>query len=540
MAPLVRSVLTAIAAASVLLAAAPQAQTPPRLLVVLVVDQMRADYLTRFRDTWTAGLRLLLEQGAVFDNTAYPYLSTWTCAGHATVGTGTFPRTHGMITNRWWRRDERRTAECTDDAEAPAVTYGRASRTANSAKLLLVPTLADELRAQKPGARVVAVSLKSRSAISLAGHAGDAVTWFDDVAGSFVTSRAFAQAPVPAVQRFVARDPYEADENRDWTLRDAATSYAARDAGAGERPPAPWTSLFPHRLQGQKPLDPQFFDIWQTSPFADAYLGRMAAALVDDLALGQRDATDFLAVGFSALDEVGHDFGPSSREVDDTLRRLDATIGALIAHLDQRVGRDRYVLALTADHGVAPIAQPGQGGRVFTEDVRDRIEATLRDRFGPRDDGPFVEAINEPYVYLAPGVFERLRSDTAAFAAVRTAVVAIPGVARVLRTDRLSTTSPDRIVRAAALSHAPSHGGDLLVIPQPRFYFSARALQNATTHGSPYAYDTRVPLILLGGRIAPQHITRAATPADVAPTLAALAGVRLPSAEGRVLSEAVR
>jgi predicted AlkP superfamily pyrophosphatase or phosphodiesterase len=540
MAPLVRVACAAIVAAVILCTASPRAQTPPRLLVVLVVDQMRADYLTRFRHTWTGGLRLLLEQGAVYDHTTYPYLATWTCAGHATIGTGTFPHTHGMITNRWWRRDERRTAECTDDASAPAVSYGRASRTANSAKQLRVPTLADELRMQKPGARVVAMSLKSRSAITLAGHAGDAITWFDEGAGAWVTSSAFTPGPVPAVERFMARDPFEADQGRVWALRDPAARYAARDAGAGERPPAPWTSLFPHRLQGQKPLGSQFFDIWQTSPFADAYLGRMAAALVDDLALGQRDVTDFLAIGFSALDEVGHDFGPDSREVDDTLRHLDTTIGTLIAHLDDRVGRDRYVLALSADHGVAPIAQPGAGGRIFTEDIRDRIEDTLRDRLGPRDDAPFVDAVSEPHVYLAPGVGDRLRAEAAAFAAVRTAVEAIPGVARVMRTDRLSATSPDRLVRAAALSVASSSAGDLIVVPRPGFYFSTRVLSNATTHGSPYEYDTHVPLILLGGRIASRHVARPVTPADIAPTLAALAGVRLPLAEGRVLREVVR
>lgn len=540
MMPLARCGLAAVAVVCSLVAAAPRAQTAPRLLVMVVVDQMRADYLTRFRTTWTSGLRLLLDQGAVFDNNAYPYLATWTCAGHATVGTGTFPHTHGMITNRWWRRDERRTAECTDDADAAAISYGRASRTANSGRHLRVPTLADELRAQKPGARVVALSLKSRSAISMAGHAGDAVTWFDDAAGAWVTSRAFSPGPVPAVQRFIARDAFEADQGRDWTLKDAATRYAARDAGAGERPPAPWTSLFPHRLQGQKPLDPQFFDVWQTSPFADAYLGRMAAALVDDLALGQRDTTDFLAVGFSALDEVGHDFGPSSREVDDTLRHLDATLGALVTHLDTRVGRERYVLALTADHGVAPIAQPRAGGRVFTEDLRDRFEEVLRERLGPKDDGPYVDAISEPHVYLAPGVFDRLRDDTAALAAVRTAVEALPGVARVLRTDRLSASSRDSIVRAAALSHAPGNSGDLMVVSRPGFYFSTRVLSNATTHGSPYAYDTRVPLIVLGGGIAPRHVARATTPADIAPTLAALAGVRLPLAEGRALGEILR
>ncbi len=531
----------AVAAALLLFTAAPRTQPAgPRLLVILVVDQMRADYLSRFRDTWRGGFRELLDRGVVFDRAAYPYLATWTCAGHATIGTGAFPRAHGMIANRWWRRDERRVAECTDDPKAPAVSYGRPAKAGYSAAQLLVPTLADELRAQQPGARVAVVSLKSRSAITLAGRAPDAVTWFDDDAGSFVTSRAFAGGPLPAVQRFVARDPYEADEGRSWTLRDDPATYRARDAGAGERPPAPWNSLFPHVVKGVQPRDAFFFDIWQTSPFADAYLGRMAAALVDELSLGQRDATDFLGVSFSSLDEVGHDFGPHSREVDDMLRHLDVTLGALVAHLDRRVGRERYVLALTADHGVVPIAQPQQGGRIFTEDVRDRIEETLAARLGPAPDGRYVDAVTEPFVYLAPGVFDRLRADAPALAAVRAAVLDLPGVSRVLRADRLSSASADPIVRAAALTTASAHAGDLLVVPRPRFYFAQRVLANATTHGTPYAYDTRVPLIVMGGGLRARHVTRAVTPADIAPTLGALAGVRLASAEGRVLPEVAR
>src|SRR5215213_10226 len=161
------------------------AQTPPKLVVIVVVDQMRADYLTRYDRHWRSGFRTLLREGAVFENAHYPYFSTVTCAGHATIGTGTFPHTHGMLTNGWWRRDERRAPECTADPDVQAVSYGAPVQVGSSPKQLLVPTLADEMRAQKPRARVVALSLKSRAAITLAGHAADAVVWFEDAAATF-------------------------------------------------------------------------------------------------------------------------------------------------------------------------------------------------------------------------------------------------------------------------------------------------------------------------------------------------------------------
>ena len=208
-----------------------QVPAPPRLLVVVVVDQMRADYLDRFDRHWHAGFRTLLDQGTRFDDNRYPYFDTWTCPGHTTIGTGTLPRTHGMISNRWWQRDSRRSEECTDDAAAPHVLFGeslrgqtRAANTADeptsgdSPKRLLVPTLADELRRQRPGARVVSLSHKARSAIGLAGHGGDAVIWYEPADGSLATSTAFAPAPVPAVSRFLERRPIARDEGRPWAL----------------------------------------------------------------------------------------------------------------------------------------------------------------------------------------------------------------------------------------------------------------------------------------------------------------------------------
>jgi len=529
-----------IAVFAVITIGQPRAQTQPRLLVVLVVDQMRADYLQRFDRHWRSGFRTLLDKGSVFDNARYPYLGTVTCAGHSTIGTGALPHTHGMISNGWWLRDEHRVEGCTADAASPDISYGRPARLGNSAVNLLVPTLADELRMQKPGARVVTMSLKARSAIGLAGHGGDAVVWFDDLSGSWATSRAYASAPVPAVKEFLDKNPIEKDLGREWTLTAPPASYMSRDAGVGERPLPGWNGLFPHVIKGRGGVDAQFFDQWQATPFADAYLVRLATSLVDDLSMGQRSTTDFLGISFSTLDEVGHSFGPDSREIEDVLRQLDATIGALIERLDARIGRANYVLALSADHGVAPNAVAPRGGRIAPEDVRERIEETLAAELGPLAKGTYVDAVSFTDVYFMPGVFDRLRSSAKAMSAVEHAVKEIPGVAAVLRADQLSATSGDAATRSAALSYMSGRSGDLIVVPQEYWYFSGRNATFATTHGTHHEYDIHVPLILFGGGIRAAHVATTVTPADIAPTLGRLAGVQLSKAEGHALSEAVR
>ena len=263
-----------------------RAADTPRLLVTVVVDQLRADYLQQFNKHWKNGFRTLLDQGMVFENARYPYLVTVTCAGHATIGTGALPHKHGMINNTWWQRKERVLTVCSSDPATTEISYGRPIRLGNSAVHLLTPTLADELRAQKPGARVVSVSMKARSAITLAGQAADAVVWFDDPSGSWATSKAFASGPVPAVKEFVEKYPYEKDLGRVWTLSGPPESYLMRDAGIGERPPTGWNGLFPHPINGRGGIDAQFFALWQATPLADAYLGRMAASLVDSFKLG--------------------------------------------------------------------------------------------------------------------------------------------------------------------------------------------------------------------------------------------------------------
>jgi predicted AlkP superfamily pyrophosphatase or phosphodiesterase len=545
--------LALASAALILISARPPSatQTPassqrPKLLVVLVVDQMRADYLTTFNNRWRWGFRRLLETGAVFDRAEYPYLNTVTCAGHSTIGTGTFPHTHGMVLNAWWHRDIHKTLNCMEDAEAPAVTYGPPSAMGNSPRRLMVDTLADTLRAANADARVVTVSLKPRSAIGLAGHAGT-VTWYDDSVGAFSTSRAFASRPVPAVKSFVDANPIARDLGKAWTLRYPAGSYRFADDGRGERPPDRWNRTFPHQMPAGRSSDRRFWELWQESPFSDVYLGRIAASLVDELQLGQRDAIDFLGVSFSALDVVGHDFGPNSREIEDLLVRLDETIGTLLEHLDRRVGRDKYVLGLSADHGVAPIpkgdASGQQGGRIVIDDLQSRIEQALVTQFGPADKASlphgYVEAMNFVYAYLAPGVFDRLVANPAAMKAVERAALGVTGVERVLRRDQLSTSSSDPLVRAAAFSQYPDRSGDLIVTPRPYWFLAPRSDTAATTHGTAHSYDKEVPVIVMGAGVKAGHYATAVTPADIAPTLANQAGIPMSHAEGRVLREAL-
>ena len=533
--------LTALAAV-VLVSTAASGQQPIRLVVIVVLDQFRADYLTTFASHWRDGFRTLLAEGAVFSRAAYPYLHTDTCAGHFTIGTGTFPRTHGMVSDLWWDRDSRRSIECTDDEQSPLVSYGRPSKLGKSARRSMAPSLADELRRQKPGTRVVALSMKARSAIGLAGQDGDAIIWFEESAGvgAFVTSRAFSAEPVPAVRAFLARQSFENDFGKAWTLRDSREAYRNADAGVGERPRQPWTGLFPHEIKGATDNRDDAVALWRASPFSDAYLGRMAHDLVDAFKLGSRDATDFLGIGFSSSDTVGHPFGPASRELEDTVARQDDLLGALIRHLDARVGRGRYVLAVSADHGVSDVPVTRGASRVASEDVRERIEDILINRLGAPPAGSRYIVAAGDFIRFADGIFDRIRADAGLMAAIEKAVMTIPGVDRVLRKDRLSDRSSDPIVRAAALTNFEGRSGDLIIVAKPNWPIGGRAVGEAGSHGSPHDYDQNVPIILFGAGIKAGRYDQAATPADVAPTLARIAGIRMGKAEGRVLTEALR
>lgn len=529
--------------------AAQKTTNAPKLVVVLVVDQMRGDYPERFGYQWTKGLRRLMERGARFRQAAYAYMNTITCAGHSTISTGSNPATHGIILNAWWDREAGKQVSCTEDPKAQTISYGAAAKGGHSAFRLEVPTLADELRAQPGGkTRVVTMAVKARAAIMLAGHRADAATWFDSGSGAWVTTSAFTAAPVPFVESFVKSHPVERDFGKTWTRALPESAYLFEDAAEGEKPPEGWSETFPHPLGGQseKP-DARFYRLWAESPFGDAYVGEMAAATVDALELGKGQGTDYLAISFGTLDSVGHAFGPHSHEVQDTLVRLDATIGTLLAHLDRAVGAKNYVVAFSADHGVAPIPERMvregiNAGRVVTGEVVARVEKALEPLLGA---GKHVARMTYPDLYFMPGVYAKLQADPAAMRAVKEAISGVPGVWRIYRSEELQDAkgSGDAMMRAAALSYYPGRSGDMVVVPKPYWFFVNEAKSipagSATTHGTSHGYDQHVPVILMGRGIKGGEYLNAASPADIAPTLAFLCGITMARADGRVLAEAL-
>ena len=508
-------------------AATPPAGGKPTLIVVLVTDQMRTDYLQRAAPHLTGGLRRLTTEGAWFTEAAYPYLNTITCAGHSTIGTGALPYNHGMVLNAWHDRGTGRDRACTSDPDVKNIGYTGTPTGGDSARWLLVPTLGQRVR--EAGGRSVAMSLKPRSAITLGGQGATSIVWLDDRQG-WTTSTAFTKAPLPWLQEFITSHPIAADAGKTWQRALPAAAYAGPDDATGERFPQGWTRTFPHPLN--KSAGTEFMSQWTRTPFADEYLARMAMASVDALQLGQRGSLDFLAVSFSTLDLVGHQFGPASHEVQDIVVRLDRSIGMLLDHLDARVGRGRYVVGFSSDHGVAPMPeQTSAAGRQASTQTVAAIDKALVPILGP---GKYAQQSVYTDLYLVPGVLDKLKANPQATTAVLDALRALPGVEHAFRADDVATEaarrSEDPVKRAAALSHHPARSGDLIIVPKQHWLLST---SSATTHGTLYPYDQRVPVLFYGPGVKAGQRTGRATPADIAPTLARLVNFSFRAPDGQ-------
>ena len=338
-----------------------------------------------------------------------------------------------------------------------------------------------------------------------------------------------------------------------WERAKPEASYKYTDRAPGE--PAD-RGTFPHLFNEPVRLSDNTASIlgsWDETPLADEYLGALAEHLITEERLGQRQTTDFLGVGFSALDVIGHIYGPRSHEVQDVLIRLDATIGRLLALLDAKVGRDRYVLAFSSDHGVAAMPEQtfpapdggdasasgrggGRGGaigRVTAGNVANAVEAALDKQFGR---GHYVEALATPYLYFVPGVLERIRSDSSAMKAVEAAVLGVRGMSRVYWSADIAATTPttDRLLIGLRRSYYAGRSGDLAIVYERNW-----TGPTGVNHGSQQDYDTRVPVAFLGAGIAPGQHAGAASPVDIVPTLSTLTGVRMSRTDGRVLREAL-
>jgi type I phosphodiesterase/nucleotide pyrophosphatase len=497
-----------------------------RLVLLIAVDQFRYDYLTRFRADYSGGLRRLLTDGAVFTNANLEHYPTVTAVGHATMLTGATPSESGIIGNDWFDRETGTTVTSVSDSTVTVV--GSPTGSAASPRRLLVSTVGDELklasRAAKGAAeapRVFSISLKDRSAILPGGRSADAAYWWDTKSGRFVTSSYYTAALSPWVQTY--NDLKRADRyaGRTWApLATPALSLRTLPADVGA------------------PL----YDAVYGSPFGNDELLAFATELLQKEALGTRHVTDLLSVSFSSNDSVGHTYGPDSPQVRDIAIRTDATIGELLRTVDRLVGLSHVLVAFTTDHGVAPVpetltARGLPGGRITTKDLFDPLQRALTTQFG---EGKWLLATAGSAPYLNYELIDSLKLDAAAVRRVAaTAMTQLPHVARVYTRDQLlrGEVANDRIGSRVLRGFNARRSGDLEIILEPYWMRQAQG----TTHGTPYNYDAHIPIILMGPRIRAGEYAEAVALNDLAPTLATLVGVEIPSASvGRVLTEALR
>lgn len=490
---------------AVLCAALAAAAAPPKLVVAIVVDQFRYDYLTRFRSSYHAGFERLLTQGAVFTNARYEQFPTVTAVGHSTFLSGATPALSGIVGNEWFDRETAKTvASVSDDT----VKLLGAAGAGASPRRLLVSTVGDELKMARTGSKVVGISLKDRSAILPAGHMADGAYWFDPRAGSFVSST-FYFAELPA-----------------WVVAYNASRPADAYRGA-------------HWLNHTMPADNSAYAELERSPFGNDLVENFVERAVQTEKLGQRNVTDLLAVSFSANDYVGHAWGPDSPEVKEVSIQTDRVFGKLFAFLDAAVGKGNVLVVFTADHGVAPVPEANAarrmpGGRMPPGVVRKAVDAALAAKFG---EGKWILAgLGESAFYFDQDLIRKNKLDprdvqrTAADAAR-----GVPHVFRVYTRDMLLTAAVDLDVgRRVMNGFYPPRGPDLYVLLEPYWLYGS----GGTTHSTTFSYDAHVPVIFMGPGIKPGRYDQSIAVNDVAPTLATYLDIETPSGSvGRCLSE---
>jgi predicted AlkP superfamily pyrophosphatase or phosphodiesterase len=537
--------------------------TRPRLVLLIVVDQFRYDYLERFGDLFVEnGLKRLMNDGALWTDANFDHMPTYTAPGHATMMTGTWPEENGIIANDWYDRDAQKMVSNVSDPDdkAGASAYqlfgGGAQERASTPRRLTASTLGDELRlATNDRSKVIGISIKDRAAILPAGRHASAAYWFSALTGNMVsTSYYFAQLPA-WVERFNSAHRVDELMGRQWTrLLPGEAEYLKRagvDAPAWEKSGKDTDAdvSFPHAIN--KAQSGEIYAPLDVSPFSNDLLLDFAEQAIVNEGLGDDADTDVLTLSFSANDYVGHRYGPYSQEMMDITLRTDRQIAALLNFVNQRTGLQNTLVVFTADHGVAPIPEQAaalklDGARISNQQVLEAVKTEIRKRYG-RKDAPedstadYILNLSNGNLYFNRAALRRDRIDSEELERVAgEAALQVSGINRYFTRSQLQREEivpTDMIARRVLHGFNARRSGDVILIPDPYKYLDTTI---QATHGSPYSYDTHVPLIIMGPGIISGRYHQAATPADIAPTLALLLRVQAPSnSTGRVLTEAL-
>ena len=500
--------------------AAQQKPKKPKLILAVVVDQFRYDYLLRFGSDYNGGIARLLSQGAVFADARYVHYPTVTAVGHSTFLSGATPSVSGIVSNEWFDRSSDEPVTSVSD-KTTQLLGGPPGAKGSSPRRLLVSTLGDELKMAGRQSKVIGISIKDRSAILPSGHMADAAYWFDDKSQHFVTSDYYMKELPAWVAKVNADGPASRYATADWRAVDAKTGdkpFCSMKTGGDTRPCG---SI-------------------ENTPFGNELLEEFAEKAIAQEQLGSHNGTDLLALSFSSNDYVGHELGPDAPEVRDISRRTDLLLGKLLDFINARIGQANTLVVFTADHGVAPVPKVNNdrkmpGGWLSSAEYSANIGAQLSQKFGP---GNWFRYDSYGQLYLNYAAAEKTNADIQAVRRFAADVARdLPHVARVFNRDDLlrGNAAPDWPGRAVQFGFYGPRSADLILVPEPYYMFFSAPW---TTHATPYSYDNHVPLIFFGSGIRAGVHYEPVIINDVAPTLAAILGVETPSgASGRILAQ---
>lgn len=522
----------------------------PRLVVGIVVDQMRFEYLYRFRSKFGEdGFKRMMGEGFTLQNAHYNYVPTYTGPGHASVYAGTTPAIHGIIGNDFYDKAERKVVNCVGDPRFKPVGAADGNGDVSPARLLAT-TITDELKlATQKQARVIGISFKDRGAVLPAGHMADGAYWYDGGSGKFITSTYYMARLPEWVEKFNQRNLADTYLSQTWNTALPIAQYT--ESGPDESPyeskfKGKNNTSFPYDLKALRKANGDFGLISYT-PFGNDLLTEMAKAALAGESLGTHAVTDFLAISYSSTDALGHAMGPNAVEIEDMYIRLDRNMADLLKTLDEKVGKGMYTVFLSADHAVAEVPQYLRDNRIpagyFNEaNAQANLDAYLQKYFPGRE---LIENMSNGQVFLNQAAFGTDPRASSVDLLIATELItryfmATEGVADVFSEHTIRQTAYDAagIKGMVARGFHPKRSGDLAIVLEPGWLESTRI--QGSTHGSGYTYDTHVPILFFGKGIRHGATAQYHNITDIAPTLAVILKIRFPNGcTGQPVAEAI-
>ena len=548
--PAYLSVVFVLAAAQ-----APAAHSAPKLVLQITVDGLRGDLLDRYAENFSeGGFNYLINNGVVYKNAHYLHANTETIVGHTTLATGATPAVHGMVGNVWYHADSGDLGYNIEDAKAPLIptreeqiegaqvdpAQQRARSSGRSPRSILVPTFSDTLALASGGqARIFSISGKDRSAVAMAGKTGTAY-WYSTNNGDFQTSSYYMKNYPGWVTDWNHQRQAQKLGESQWQLLLERDRYrpGRRDDRPYEVNLKGYGKTFPHAFGSTD--HPLFFTRVLVSPEGDRLLANFGKSLIRAENIGKDGPTDYLSISFSAVDAVNHFFGPGSLENEDVVLQLDRTLEDLFKFIDQQVGLEHTLIVFSADHGMAEMPEYAtelgyEAGRLYGDEVLTLAKAASVELF---DTDQLVKDFFRPYLYLDYEAISEAGLERLSVAvALADQLTKVSGVGGAVATDSIVPNTASGAVAAVQHNHHPKRSGDIYIFQQPYWFLFERGAV-AAMHGSPWSYDTHVPIIFAGPGIKASRVERLVHPVDVAPTLSALLQLSPPAAaQGNVLTE---